>query len=162
MYAALKKLFENENPSRILALKDQLRQVKFTKDELISSYFLKIAQSKDQLESIDESSLDIYLVLTYMGGIPSKWNPFLKGICAYGQLPTFDLFWLECIQEETREIASTLKEKEEELDLASKIGKKKGKCNKGKKEIKSVQNPSIKKDKSNLKCFNCGKLGHFA
>ena len=33
---------------------------------------------------------------------------------------------------------------------------------KGKKDIKSVQNPKIKKDKSNLKCFNFGKVGHFA
>ena len=33
MYDALKNLYENDNPSRILALKDQLRQVKFTKDD---------------------------------------------------------------------------------------------------------------------------------
>jgi len=37
MYDALKKLFENENPSKILALKDQLRQVKFKKDDSIST-----------------------------------------------------------------------------------------------------------------------------
>lgn len=43
MYDALRNLFENENPSRILALKDQLRQVKFTKDDSISIYFMKIS-----------------------------------------------------------------------------------------------------------------------
>ena len=37
MYDALKKLYENENYSRILALKDQLRHVKFTKDDLVCS-----------------------------------------------------------------------------------------------------------------------------
>ena len=36
-----------------------------------------------------------------------------------------------------------------------------GKWNKGKKSIESVQNPKIKKDKSKLKCFNYGKLVHF-
>ena len=47
MYGALEKLYENNNPSKILALKDQLRQVNFTKDDLVSSYFLKIAQIED-------------------------------------------------------------------------------------------------------------------
>ena len=54
-----------------------------------------------------------------------------------------------------------LKGKEKELVLAARIGKKKGKWNKGKKGIKSVQNPKIKKDKSKLKCFDCCKLGQF-
>ena len=106
-------------------------------------------------------SLDRDLVLTSMGGLPPEWKPFVKVICARGQLPTFDKFWLECIQEETRELDSTSKEKEKVLALAAKIGKRRGKWNKGKKGINSVQNPKIKKDKSKLKCFNYGKLGHF-
>ena len=44
IYDALKKLYEDENPSKILALKEQLRQVKFMKDDSVSSYFLKITQ----------------------------------------------------------------------------------------------------------------------
>ena len=43
MYDTLKNIYENENPSRILTIKDQLRKVKFTKDDLVSSYFLKIS-----------------------------------------------------------------------------------------------------------------------
>ena len=101
-------------------------------------------------------------MLTSMGGLPLEWNPFVKWICAHGQLPTFDQFWSKCIQEETRELASTSKEKEEELVLAARIGKKKGKWNKGKKYIKLDQSPKIQKDKTKLKCFNCGNLGHFA
>ena len=84
MYDALKKLYENENPSRILALKDQLRQVKFTKDDSISYYFLKISQIKDQLAVVDESVPDRDLVFTSMAGLPSKWKPFVKGICNCG------------------------------------------------------------------------------
>ena len=53
MYDALKNLYENGNPSRILALKDQLREVKFSKDDSVSSYFLKIAQINDQLAVVD-------------------------------------------------------------------------------------------------------------
>ena len=70
LYNALNKLCENENPIRILALKDQLRQMKFIKDDSISSYFLKIAHIKDQLAAIDESAPHRDLVLIFMGGRP--------------------------------------------------------------------------------------------
>lgn len=43
MYDAPNTLFENENPSKIITLKDQLRQEKFTKDDSISTNFMKIA-----------------------------------------------------------------------------------------------------------------------
>ena len=85
----------------------------------------------------------------------------MKGTCDRGQLPSFDQFWSECIQEEIRELSSTSKEKEEELVLAVRIGKR-GKWKKGKEGIKSVQNPKIKKVKYKLKCFNSRKLGYFA
>jgi len=68
MRDALRNLFENENPSRILALKDQLRQVKFKKDDSISTYFMKIAQIRDQLASVEECVPNIDLLLTAMGG----------------------------------------------------------------------------------------------
>ena len=55
IYDALKKLYDNENPNRILALKDQIRQVKFTKNDSVSSYFLKITCIKDHLELVDEN-----------------------------------------------------------------------------------------------------------
>jgi len=97
MYDALRNLFENENHSKILALKDQLRQVKFKKDDFISTYFMKIAQIKDQLATVEESIPNRDLVLTTMGGLPSEWSPYVKGTCARGQMPSFDQFWSECI-----------------------------------------------------------------
>ena len=43
MYEALRNLFENENPSQIIALKDQLRQCKFNRDDSISTFFVKLS-----------------------------------------------------------------------------------------------------------------------
>ena len=97
MYEALRNLFENENPSRILALKDQLRQIKFKKDDSISTYFMKIAQIKDQLATIEEIIPDKDFMLTAMGGIPSDWDPYVKETCSHGKISTFDELWAECI-----------------------------------------------------------------
>jgi len=127
MYDALRNLFENENPSQILALKDQLQQIMFKKDDSISTYFMKIAQIRDHLAAVEESIPDRDLVLTAMGGLPSEWSPYVKGTCARGQMLSFDQFYSKCIQEETMEIASSSKEKEVEIVLVAKIGKKKGK-----------------------------------
>ena len=46
--------------------------IKLNKDDSVSSYFLKIAQIKDQLVVVDESVSDRDLVLTSMSGLPSK------------------------------------------------------------------------------------------
>ena len=89
MYYALNKLYENEKPYQNLSVKDQLRHVKFTKDDSISSYFMKTTQNKDQLVVVDESVPNRDLVLTSMGGLPSEWKAFVKGICGRGQLPSF-------------------------------------------------------------------------
>ena len=87
--------------------------MKFTKNDSVCSYFLKIAQINNQLAVVNESVPERDLVLTSMGGLPLEWKPFVKGICGRGQLPSFDQFWSECIQEKTRELASTSKDKEE-------------------------------------------------
>jgi hypothetical protein len=58
--------------------------VKFINDDLVSSYFLKIAQIRDQLVAIDESVPDRDLVLTSMGGCPPEWKLLVKEICARG------------------------------------------------------------------------------
>ena len=50
----------------------------------------------------------------------------MKGTCACGQVPSFDQLWLERIQEETRKLASTSKEKEEELVLELERGQESG------------------------------------
>ena len=83
MYDALNNLYENENPCRILALKDQLLQVKFTKNDSISSYFLKNAQIIDQFTAVDESIPDRDLVLTSMSGLLLEWKTFVKGTCCH-------------------------------------------------------------------------------
>ena len=71
MYEALRNLFENENPSRIIALKDQLRQCKFNRDDSISTFFVKLSQIRDQLAAIGETIPDREVVLTAMTGLPS-------------------------------------------------------------------------------------------
>ena len=42
MYDALKKMFESNNTNRVVTLKHQLQNLKMTKDDTITTFFMKI------------------------------------------------------------------------------------------------------------------------
>ena len=54
MYEALSKLFTIKNIGQIASLKNELRIVKITNDDTISSYFIRISRIRDELQAIDE------------------------------------------------------------------------------------------------------------
>jgi len=89
MYEALRNLFENENLSRIIALKDQLRQCKFKRDDSISTFFVKLSQIRDQLTAIGETIPDRDGTDCY------GWSPFQLGsVCKRSMCPwQATLFW---------------------------------------------------------------------
>jgi hypothetical protein len=59
MYDALKKLFERNNTNTTLALRHQLQNLKMTKLDTVSTFFMKISEIKDNLGAIGEIISDI-------------------------------------------------------------------------------------------------------
>ena len=68
MFDTLKKLFENSNINKALALRQQLSNIKITGADTIASYFMKITKLKDQLATIGETIEDIELVVMTLNG----------------------------------------------------------------------------------------------
>ena len=54
MFDSLSRLFEGRNINRKTTLRNQLKNVRAQKSETMQSYFRRVAQIKDQLESIDD------------------------------------------------------------------------------------------------------------
>jgi hypothetical protein len=54
MYDALTDLFLVRNIGQVMSLKNELRDMKINDDESITSYFVRISQLRDQLQSIEE------------------------------------------------------------------------------------------------------------
>jgi hypothetical protein len=69
MYDALKKLFERNNTNTTLALRHQLQNLKMTKLDTISTFFMKISEIKDNLGVIGEIISDIKLVMITLNGL---------------------------------------------------------------------------------------------
>jgi hypothetical protein len=102
MFDALKKLFESKNNNRAIALKHQLQNIKMTKVDTVATFFMKIAEIRDQLGAIGEIILDRELVMLTLNGLPSHWESFIQSINERSKLPKFDRLWVDCTQEEIR------------------------------------------------------------
>jgi len=77
MFDALARLYESKNTSIKLTLRNQLRIIRMSKSDPVSTYFMKVSQIKDQLVTIGEIVDDSELVITTLNGFPSSWDAFV-------------------------------------------------------------------------------------
>ena len=80
--------------------RNHLKSVRAQKSETMHSYFTRVAQIKDQLESIDDMVEEAKVVMTTLNGIPRVWEAFTQEICSRRKLTKFQNLWEECVQEE--------------------------------------------------------------
>jgi hypothetical protein len=71
MYDALKKMFESNNTNRALTLKHQLQNLRMTKDDTTTTFFMKISEIGDQLGATGEIITDKELVMITPNALPS-------------------------------------------------------------------------------------------
>lgn len=96
-------------------------------------------------------------------GLPKSWHNYQDSINGREKLPDWERLWSDLMQEEirrsTRDGSSSKQDDEENLALASKARKGKGKAS----HSKSNSSHGGKKiDKSKLRCFHCHEVGHYA
>jgi hypothetical protein len=162
MYEALSRLYERKYISQNLALRNQLRNMKMENSEYVSSYLMRVSQIRDQLATIRDVISDKEIVTTTLNGLPTFWIPFVQGVCARSKLPKFDKLWEDCTHEETR-LADQHKRLIVDEEKALTIKKnRRSFFRKKNKEANSVKVQDKKKDVSNIRCYNCQKLGHFS
>ena len=80
MFDSLKNLFENNYPSKALALRHQLHYIKVTNDETVDSYFMKVSQLRDDLSVIKETTGERELVMMTLNGFPDVWEPSSRAL----------------------------------------------------------------------------------
>lgn len=54
MYEALSKHFTIKNIGQIVSIMKELRTIKMIKDDIVSSYFVRISRIRYELQAIDE------------------------------------------------------------------------------------------------------------
>jgi hypothetical protein len=133
------------------------------KNETISAFFSKIAQTRDQLAAIAGAVDDDDLVQTAIDGLPESWETFLSSVNGREVQPNFERLWHDCLEEEgklkSRNEPSTVKD--HALSAKAKKWKKfLEHKRKGKKPQGNHSHPHSHLSK--VRCFNCNKLHHYA
>ena len=57
--------------------RNHLKRVRAKKSETMQSYFSRVAQIKDQLESIGDTIKEVEIVMTTLNGIPREWESLI-------------------------------------------------------------------------------------
>ena len=84
--------------------------MKLNKDKSVGSFFMKIAQVRDQLIAISITVDDDDLVQTVVDGLLSSWETFMASVCGRENQPTFERIWHDCIKEESRNNDKVIKQ----------------------------------------------------
>ena len=107
MFRALRKLFQDNNISHALSLRNQLSYLMMSRSKSFSSYFMRISELENQLSTIGDLVNDKEIVMNILNGLPSSWEAL---VCLVGQLklPKFDCIWAVCMQEEKKLVARSM------------------------------------------------------
>jgi hypothetical protein len=146
MYDALTNLFSVRNIGQVMSLKNELSDMKMNDDDIITSYFVKISQLRDQLQAIEEIISEKELVNIILNGLPKTWDAFAASMNTRTKYPTFEELWTCCAQEESRISA---KEKSQKKDNDQAYTKKFKKFT-NKKNFGSRKKPNQEKDMSKI------------
>eukprot|EP00253_Pinus_taeda_P002451 PITA_02451 len=166
MYDNIVGMYEIYNLNEIITLKDQLKDTKMNKGEVVQSYIMRISFLRDQLQRVGESVLDRELVIVTLRGLPPLWETFITTISNKNVLPSFDEMVGEITQEESWMVSRGRIQKHEEGELDAYIShdKKKKKGKKAPSRKPPPQNAKRKNDRtsSHIECYRCHKKGHYA
>jgi hypothetical protein len=156
MYDALTNLFSVRNIGQVMSVKNELHDMKMNDDDIITSYFVRISQLRDQLQAIEEIISEKELVNIILDGLPKTWDAFSASMNTRKEYPTFEELWTCYAQEESRISAKEkFQRKDDDQAYTTKFKKFKNK------KFDSRKKPNQEKDMSKVQCFNCKKYGHY-
>ena len=127
MFDSLKKLFECDSASRSIALRTQLHTIKMNRSESVASYFMRIANLRDQLGDIGETIPDIEIYTYILRGLPKSRESFIQSVSGHSKMPKYDRLWVDCSKDEARLAAKHGNAYDENQALAAHSSHQKGK-----------------------------------
>eukprot|EP00253_Pinus_taeda_P017355 PITA_17355 len=160
----LKEFIDQEIPKLASTNAQELAEWKkyVAKGDTISTYLNKLTTCRDELASVGITIADDDMVSLALLGLPKSWNNYHESVNGRKKLSDWERLWSDLMQEEIRRItrdgSSSNNDDEENLALASKARKGKGKAS----HFKSNCSHGGKKgDMSKVICFNCHKMGYY-
>jgi hypothetical protein len=76
-----------------MVLRNRFRSVQMYIFDIVTNYFIRTTQVRDQLVAIGEKMKDVELENVALNGLPKSCEPFVKGVCAREKLPYWQRLW---------------------------------------------------------------------
>ena len=93
MWAALIKLFQDDNKKLKMVSRQKLRDTKMTKTDNVSSYLTRITQVRGELGVDSEQVDDAELVRIPLNGFSQPWHDFLHAFVTRENMPSWSRLW---------------------------------------------------------------------
>jgi DNA integrity scanning protein DisA with diadenylate cyclase activity len=90
MYDALTNIFSVRNIGQVMSLKNELCDMKMNDEDIITSYFVRISQLRDQIKDIKEIISEKEMVNIVLNGLPKTWDAFAASMNKRKEYPTFE------------------------------------------------------------------------
>jgi 2-phosphoglycerate kinase len=102
MWESLTKLYQSDNQSRKIMLKEKLRSTKMARGDFVASYLTKFTQIRDELATVGEVMDETELVRIALNDFTKLCDMFVQGVVAREKLPNWERPWDNFTQEELR------------------------------------------------------------
>jgi hypothetical protein len=165
--------------TKLQTYRGQFEQLKMKEDENIASYFLRVDETMNAIKGLGEEVDESIIVQKVLRSLPMRFDPNISALEERTYMSTISMDELHgiFIAYEMRTEQENPVTKEATFKASKKTKKKRKKnpksecsCNDDSEEDEEMENFVRKlqkgtgkyKGKLLLKCFNCGKIGHFA
>ena len=127
------------------------------------SYFIRVAQIKEQLEVIKENVEEGYIFMTTLNRLPKLWDSFIQGRCVISKLISFSGILEECIQEEDQLITREENMGEIKYQAVTTLTRKKENHHHNYREDHHhKRQKKFRKYPSNIRCYTYDEKGHYS
>ena len=142
------------------------------RSETIASYFMRIAELRDQLGDIGEMVPDRELSTYVLRGLLESWKSFVQSVSGHSKMLKYDRLWVDCSEEGARLATKHGNAYDENWALAARSSDWKGKKKSDRKDFHrrdrrdrrddrlSSSRSRDKRDYSKVQCFGCKELGN--
>jgi len=160
----LKELHQSSGPARKATMLKRLLRYKMADDENVRDYLANFFQTTDKLREMDINIPQDLIALMLMNSLPPSFENFRCAIESRDVLPNLENLRVKIIEEceARKEGASDATSKA--LHVKRHGGKRRESSRKNERETKTApqSDRKTKPDREKVKCFRCGKMGHFA
>ena len=93
IYDKLAELYSVSTAGEVISLRQKLYKLRMSKEEGITSYFMRISEIRDQLQELGEMVSDKEMTTIVLNALSEEWGNFSSSIYGKNEANPFNELW---------------------------------------------------------------------